>query len=315
MTDPFDAQGQKAASPLQGQGLIAVETADPHEPRLITENGVAARVAGIIEPVIAGLGYRLVRVKVTNRDGGTVQVMAERPDGSMTIDDCEACSRAISPVLDVEDPISSAYRLEMSSPGIDRPLVRLGDFVRWAGHEVKVEMAVPVDGRKRFRGILTGTQGEDALLKRTDAPAGEDPMVSLPARDIGEAKLVLTDLLIKEALRRARAAERGLDVDDPETGLDGDLDADMDEDDARKAALDSANAERANAKKAASGAAAKAKKVAARAARKASQDEHAAGGKKPGKARRSAAEEADLAITNPGSRAERAVKPKAKETH
>lgn len=186
---------------------------DPNEPRLITETGVAARVAAIASGVLGGLGYRLVRVKVTNRDGGTVQIMAERPDGTMSIDDCEAASRALSPVLDVEDPIASAYRLEMSSPGIDRPLVRLSDFVRWAGHEVKVEMSVPVDGRKRFRGILTGAEDGDALVRRTDARADEEPAVRLPLRDVHDARLVLTDALIREALRAAKAAGQVADED------------------------------------------------------------------------------------------------------
>ncbi len=188
----------------------AILADDPNEPRLIIETGVAARVAAIASAVIGGLGYRLVRVKVTNRDGGTVQIMAERPDGSMAIEDCEACSRALSPVLDVEDPIHGAYRLELSSPGIDRPLVRLSDFVRWAGHEVKIEMTHPVGGRKRFRGLLLGTRDAEALVKRTDARADEEPTVALPVADIGEAKLVLTDALITEALRAAKAAEREL---------------------------------------------------------------------------------------------------------
>ncbi|GLI20946.1 ribosome maturation factor RimP [Xanthobacter flavus] len=196
---------------------------DPNEPRLITETGVAARVAAIASGVLGGLGYRLVRVKVTNRDGGTVQIMAERPDGTMSIDDCEAASRALSPVLDVEDPIASAYRLEMSSPGIDRPLVRLSDFVRWAGHEVKVEMSVPVDSRKRFRGILTGAEDGDALVRRTDARADEEPTVRLPLRDIHDARLVLTDALIREALRAAKAAGQELD-EDAEDFLDSEVD-------------------------------------------------------------------------------------------
>ena len=186
-------------------------TATADEPRLITETGVSARVASIAAGVLGALGFRLVRVKVSNRDGGTVQIMAERPDGTMTIDDCEAASRALSPVLDVEDPIHGAYRLELSSPGIDRPLVRLSDFVRWAGHEVKVEMAVPVDRRKRFRGILIGAEGADAIVRRLDAGAGEEPTVRLPVGDIQEAKLVLTDALIREALRAAKAAGQSID--------------------------------------------------------------------------------------------------------
>lgn len=183
---------------------------DVNEPRLITETGVAARVAAIASGVLGALGYRLVRVKVTNRDGGTVQIMAERPDGTMSIDDCEAASRALSPVLDVEDPIASAYRLEMSSPGIDRPLVRLSDFARWSGHEVKVEMTVPVGGRKRYRGLLLGTAGDMARVKRADAREDEPEVVELPVADMGEARLVLTDALITEALRRAKAALRAM---------------------------------------------------------------------------------------------------------
>lgn len=198
--------------------LVALD--NPNEPRLITETGVAARVAAIADGVLGALGYRLVRVKVTNRDGGTVQIMAERPDGTMTIDDCEAASRALSPVLDVEDPIASAYRLEMSSPGIDRPLVRLSDFVRWAGHEVKVEMSVPVASRKRFRGILIGVEGDAAVVRRDDARADEEATVHLPVADIHDAKLVLTDALITEALRAAKAAGQELD-DDEEAFLDG----------------------------------------------------------------------------------------------
>src|SRR5690349_14385596 len=127
------------------------------EPRIITEPGLPARVAAVAEPVIEQLGYRLVRVKVSAAEGCTVQIMAERPDGSMTVEDCETISRALSPVLDMADPIDRAYRLEISSPGIDRPLVRKSDFDRFAGHLVKIEMEIPVNGRKRFRGEIAGT--------------------------------------------------------------------------------------------------------------------------------------------------------------
>jgi ribosome maturation factor RimP len=178
------------------------------EPRLLTETGMAARIAAIVEPVLAGLGFRLVRVAVTGRDGCTVQVMAERPDGSFSVGDCEAASRVLSPTLDAEDPIERAYRLELSSPGIDRPLARRSDFERYAGHEVKVEMAVPVDGRKRFRGLLLGAEGSDARIKRKDAAPGEPDVVSLPIADMAEAKLMLTDALVTESLRRGKAAAR-----------------------------------------------------------------------------------------------------------
>ena len=173
------------------------------EPRLITETGVAARIAHIVEPPIAGLGFRLVRVKVTAQNGCTVQIMAERTDGTFGIDECEAVSRAISPVLDVEDPISGEYNLEMSSPGIDRPLVRISDFARWAGHEAKIEMAVPVGGRKKWRGFIEGVEGDEALI-RYDAPKGEEPVARLNVRDMSEAHLILTDALIDAALGRTR---------------------------------------------------------------------------------------------------------------
>ena len=137
------------------------------EPRLITEPGRAARVAAIAEPVLAELGYRLVRVRISGFAGCTVQVMAERPDGTMTIEDCEAASRALSPVLDVADPIEGSYRLEISSPGIDRPLVRRSDFDRYAGHVAQVEMLAPIDGRRRFRGEL------DRHRRRVRAPSLE----------------------------------------------------------------------------------------------------------------------------------------------
>ena len=136
--------------------------------------------------------------------------MAERPDGSMQIEDCEAISRALSPVLDVADPIDRAYRLEISSPGIDRPLVRRSDFERYAGHLVKVEMAVAHQGRKRFRGTLAGVEGDSLRLHRDDMRADEDADVLLVMEDIAEARLVLTDELIAESMRRGKAAEREL---------------------------------------------------------------------------------------------------------
>ncbi len=183
-------------------------TAAEAERRLIVEPGLAARLAAIVEPVLEGLGYRLVRVHVSGSDGCTVQVMAERPDGTMTIADCEAASRALSPVLDVADPVDRAYRLEMSSPGLDRPLVRRSDFERYAGNLVKIEMAVAVNGRKRFRGQLLGAEGDAARIRRDDAPEGESPDVLLTIEEIAECKLVLTDALIAEALRRSKQGER-----------------------------------------------------------------------------------------------------------
>lgn len=204
-----------ASHPLHGRSLPGrqsmsevAEIKQEFDPRLIVEQGVAARVATLAEPVLTGLGYRLVRIRVSGSDGCTVQIMAERPDGSMTIEDCETVSRALSPVFDVADPIERAYRLEISSPGMDRPLVRRSDFERFAGHAVKIEMAVALGGRRRFRGELLGVAGDAARIRHDDAAPGEDAEVLLRMEDIAEAKLVLTEALIAEALRRSKAAER-----------------------------------------------------------------------------------------------------------
>src|SRR6185503_19965001 len=178
------------------------------EPRLVVEPGVAARVSAVAGPVLEGMGYRLVRIRISGEAGCTVQIMAERPDGSMQLEDCEAISRALSPVLDVADPIDRAYRLEISSPGIDRPLVRRSDFERYSGHLVKVDMAVAHEGRKRFRGTLGAVEGDRVHLRRDDARASDDADVLLTMEDIGEARLVLTDELIAESMRRGRAEER-----------------------------------------------------------------------------------------------------------
>ncbi len=178
------------------------------EPRIITDAGVAGRVGAIVEPVLRDLGFRLVRVRVTSMNGCTVQIMAERPDGTFSVDDCEAVSRAVSPALDVDDPVDRAYHLEISSPGIDRPLVRASDFTRWAGHEAKIEMAVPVNGRKRFRAVIAGVEEGHVAIDRLDVKADEPRRVLLPLGDLGEARLVLTDDLIRESLRRDKAAKK-----------------------------------------------------------------------------------------------------------
>jgi ribosome maturation factor RimP len=180
------------------------------EPRLVVEPGIAARVSAVVGPVLQGMGYRLVRIKVSGEAGCTVQIMAERPDGSMQIEDCEAISKALSPVLDVADPIDKAYRLEISSPGIDRPLVRRSDFERYTGHLAKVEMALAHQGRKRFRGILQGVEGNAVRLHRDDVQQDDDADVLLVMEDIADARLVLTDELIAESMRRGKIAEREL---------------------------------------------------------------------------------------------------------
>jgi ribosome maturation factor RimP len=182
----------------------STDSATLTEPRLIAETGVASRIATMVTPVLIDLGFRLVRVRVLGLDGCTVQVMAERPDGTMAIEECEAVSRAISPVLDVANPIDRAYRLEISSPGLDRPLVRRSDFERHLGEVVKVELAVASDGRRRFRGHLVGID-ESAVCVRIEDRADGTADVRLPFNDMAEAKLVVTNDLIAAALRRGKA--------------------------------------------------------------------------------------------------------------
>jgi len=170
-------------------------------PRIARETGAAAVVVRLIEPVLDEMGFRLVRVRLT---ASTLQIMAERPDGTFTIDDCEALSRAISPLIDVEDPVPQSYNLEVSSPGIDRPLVRPDDFVRWAGHEAKIELVKPLDGRKRFRGTIAGLAGDEIRLTLPPQKSGAEAVtVALPFADIGDAKLVLTDALIEASRKPA----------------------------------------------------------------------------------------------------------------
>lgn len=188
-----------------------------HEPRLIVETGLDRRVAEIIEPTVEQIGYRLVRVRLSAQNGATLQIMCERPDGTMTVDDCEKVSMAVSPVLDVEDPIDKAYHLEISSPGIDRPMVRKSDFSRWLGHLVKAETSVLVDGRKRFRGRIVAADQDGFSLERDQPAAGEEPVIVVPFPALAEARLILTDELIRDALaadKKARAAEAANQNDD-----------------------------------------------------------------------------------------------------
>lgn len=181
------------------------------EPRLIEDAGAAARIGRIAAPVLRDLGLRLVRVRISAAQGATVQVMAERPDGAMSIGDCERASEALSPVFDVEDIMTQAYRLEISSPGIDRPLVRQSDFERAVGAEARIEMAAAIDGRKRFRGriasVLEGPEGPAARI-RIAADDGSEIEVELPIRAMSEARLVLTDDLVRAALRREKTAAK-----------------------------------------------------------------------------------------------------------
>lgn len=178
----------------------------PSDERFIVESGLAARFSALIEPVVRDMGYRLVRVQVSGRDGQTVQVMAERPDGSMSVDDCEAISRSLSPLLDVHDPVPGSYRLEISSPGIDRPLVRPSDFEDWAGYEARVELREAVNGRKRFRGILEGFVDGEVRIACDIEEIGRQ-VLGLPVPLIAEARLILTDKLVRESLQRARKSD------------------------------------------------------------------------------------------------------------
>jgi ribosome maturation factor RimP len=175
--------------------------------RLQRETGPALRVAALVEPVLASMGFRLVRVRLS---GPTLQIMAERPDGVFTIDDCEKVSRAVSPLLDVEDIIKTRYHLEVSSPGIDRPLVRPQDFETWAGFEARIEMLHPIAGRKRFRGHLEGfADGEVRLYIDNPEKGGDRLLVGVPFADIADAHLVLTDELIAAARQRLPAQSVG----------------------------------------------------------------------------------------------------------
>ncbi|MGB3418640.1 MAG: ribosome maturation factor RimP [Mesorhizobium sp.] len=181
---------------------------DLGDDRIIRESGIDARVALIVQPVLRGIGFRLVRVRLSGQNGLTLQIMAEREDGTMTVEDCEEVSRAVSPALDVEDPIEKAYHLEVSSPGIDRPLVRKADFSTWAGHLVKVETSVLVGGKKRFRGKIEEAGDEGFVVRNDKAAYGEEPTVSIPYDAVAEARLILTDDLIRDALSKDNRARK-----------------------------------------------------------------------------------------------------------
>ena len=159
-----------------------------------------AHLEPIIEPAVEAAGFRLVRLRLMGGHTKTLQIMAERPDGTMNVEGCAILARALQDFLDKESPIEGDYELEVSSPGIDRPLTRLTDFARWAGHEAKLELHAPVDGRKRFRGLLLGLDGQDVTIE------SQGQRLSIPFRGIAEAKLVLTDALIAEELKARKRA-------------------------------------------------------------------------------------------------------------
>ena len=173
---------------------------------LIAKTAIDRRLAEIVGPVIEDLGFELVRIRVMGgtKNTKTVQIMAERPDGGIEVDECAEISNAVSAVLDVEDPITDMYNLEVSSPGIDRPLTRLKDFEAYEGYEAKVETAELIDGRKRFRGILAGVEENDVLINIEDQ--GEEITVGLNYDWLADAKLVMTDELVKEMLKARKAA-------------------------------------------------------------------------------------------------------------
>lgn len=207
---PHTVQGKAvnlASEPVRSR------TEDTVNRRFVHETGAAAEIATLAEPVLGELGLRLVRVLISGRDGGTVQVMIDRADKDVTVEDCADVSRALSPLLDAHDPMPGRYTLEVSSPGIDRPLVRPSDFEDWAGHDAKLQLREAVDGRKRFRGVIEGYEPETQEVRLAIELEGEREahILGFPASLIESAKLVMTDALID-----ASRARRGLD--DPADG-------------------------------------------------------------------------------------------------
>ena len=167
---------------------------------LIAKTAIDRRLTDIVEPTIAGMGFELVRMRLMGGQTKTLQIMADRPDGGIEVDELAQISTAVSAVLDVEDPLEDAYTLEVSSPGIDRPLTRLKDFDQWSGFEAKLETTELIDGRKRFKGTLQGTEGSEVLVEIEDG--GEPVTIGLQFDWLADAKLILTDELIREALKK-----------------------------------------------------------------------------------------------------------------
>lgn len=174
---------------------------------LVAPHGVPRKVFELLRPSAEGIGFEIVRIRFGLQDGHTLQIMAERADGSMSVEDCEELSRTLSAVLDVEDPIPGEYNLEISSPGIDRPLTRPKDFERWKGFDVKIELAEAIEGRKRFRGMLQGVEGGEVLVECDIEGYSEPQVLGLPFEKLSEAKLVMSDDLIRESLKRQGRAE------------------------------------------------------------------------------------------------------------
>ena len=188
---------------------------------LIAKAAIDRRLAEIITPVIEDLGYELVRIRLMSGKTTTLQIMAEKPEGGIEVDDCAAISTAVSAIMDVEDPILDAYTLEVSSPGIDRPLTRLKDFDMWVGYEAKIETTELIDGRRRFKGAISGTEGDEVLIQIEDQ--GEEVVIGLKFEWLEDAKLILTDDLIRDVLRARKDAGQvdEAQFDEIETVLDG----------------------------------------------------------------------------------------------
>ena len=206
------------------------DTASGPHSIMVAKAPVDRRLAAIVRPTVEGMGFELVRLRLMGGKRQTLQIMAERPDGTMEVEDCARLSRQVSAVLDVEDPIEREYTLEVSSPGIDRPLTRLKDFDRWEGYEAKLETDELIDGRKRFRGVLAGVEGDEVLIDVADDTV--EGTIGLKFEWLSDAKLVLTDELITESLKRAKKPFRAEDYDEvAEAAPDDDFDPDTDEDD------------------------------------------------------------------------------------
>ena len=172
---------------------------------LIAKTAMDRRLADILTPLIEGMGFELVRLRLMSGKTMTLQIMAERPEGGIEVDDCAEISTAVSALLDVEDPIEDNYTLEVSSPGIDRPLTRLKDFDTWQGYEARLETEELIDGRRRFKGVLAGVEDNEVLIN-LPSDAGEDVTIGLDFDWLTDAKLILTDELITEMLRQRKAA-------------------------------------------------------------------------------------------------------------
>ena len=171
---------------------------------LIAKTAIDRRLAEIVTPVMEGMGFELVRIRLMGGATRTLQIMADKPDGGIEVDDCGQISTAVSAVLDVEDPIEENYVLEVSSPGIDRPLTRLKDFDMWADYEARIETTELIDGRRRFKGILRGTEGDEVLIELEEGK--ETVTIGLQFEWLSDAKLILTDDLIAEMLRQKKVS-------------------------------------------------------------------------------------------------------------